>query len=179
MAGSNLLFKVASEKQGALWWLWFLGGERGWIRLSGFDHLCAQGAESASGLRFQPWGGFCVGAGGGLVFLSCSHHRVAGGGTGFDGGGVGDAAIREKLEDTARKRDGTFAFRKTCRTTPTGNRRRGPPRPTTGSPRPDARPTPACHGTRSLRPTPLPSESPKVRAWRRRRWWRWRGRRGR
>ncbi|NCZ96068.1 hypothetical protein EBZ02_02715 [bacterium] len=26
MAGSNLLFKVASEKQGALWWLWFLGG---------------------------------------------------------------------------------------------------------------------------------------------------------
>ncbi|NCY21124.1 hypothetical protein EBX31_04100 [bacterium] len=26
MAGSNLLFKVASEKEGAAWWLWFLAG---------------------------------------------------------------------------------------------------------------------------------------------------------
>jgi len=26
MAGSNLLFKVASEKEGAPWWLWFLAG---------------------------------------------------------------------------------------------------------------------------------------------------------
>lgn len=26
MAGSNLLFKVASEKAGTQWWLWFLAG---------------------------------------------------------------------------------------------------------------------------------------------------------
>jgi len=26
MAGSNLLFKVASEKVGTQWWLWFLAG---------------------------------------------------------------------------------------------------------------------------------------------------------
>jgi small multidrug resistance pump len=26
MAGSNLLFKVASEKEGTAWWLWFLAG---------------------------------------------------------------------------------------------------------------------------------------------------------
>ena len=26
MAGSNLLFKVASEKEGACWWIWFLAG---------------------------------------------------------------------------------------------------------------------------------------------------------
>ncbi len=26
MAGSNLLFKVASEKAGTPWWLWFLAG---------------------------------------------------------------------------------------------------------------------------------------------------------
>ena len=26
MAGSNLLFKVASEKEGTQWWLWFLAG---------------------------------------------------------------------------------------------------------------------------------------------------------
>lgn len=26
MAGSNLLFKVASEKEGPVWWLWFLAG---------------------------------------------------------------------------------------------------------------------------------------------------------
>lgn len=26
MAGSNLLFKVASGKEGAAWWLWFLAG---------------------------------------------------------------------------------------------------------------------------------------------------------
>jgi multidrug transporter EmrE-like cation transporter len=26
MAGSNLLFKLASEKEGTAWWLWFLAG---------------------------------------------------------------------------------------------------------------------------------------------------------